>query len=122
VKDWRDIGEFTGIDLEDSFVLGWDHQPDALVFRLELSVWPEHPLFQAPQSNEHTCYRFALLTFPHPKNVTGLKKQRAVRPIPGSGDYGSIDSLQEVESGLYEMSWENEKISLRSAPLKLGIS
>src|SRR5690606_15402008 len=90
--------EFDGVDLEDTFVLGWQHDPEAqsLRFDVEASLRPTHPRYRQPKPGEWTCYRRGALTFTGVTGVKGLRAQEQVRPDrdpDGSTDYGSLDAL-----------------------------
>ncbi|MGH1451356.1 MAG: hypothetical protein ACRBBM_18280 [Pseudomonadaceae bacterium] len=94
--DWREIDLFRGIDLNDSFVLGWHYEGDRLVFNLEVSVWPESKYYYAPKDGEYTCYRKGNLIFEGVKSVRGLLSMaEANRSTDATGecDYGNIDTL-----------------------------
>jgi hypothetical protein len=100
--DWRQLEEFKGIDLNDSFVLGWKQSLNELSFELKASIWPESIFYEAPKANEYTCYRKATLSFSEIKSVVGLTSIESARystDPDGSIDYGNIDSLDITENG-----------------------
>jgi hypothetical protein len=99
--NWRDMPEFTGVDLEDSWVLGWqlDASGGHLLIELEASLWPGHAAYGPPAVGEYTCYRQARLIFEGVRNVSGLREQSTVKPYfdpDGELDYGSVDALERV--------------------------
>jgi len=98
--DWKDLAEFQGIDLNDSFVLNWSHEKHEVVFGLEVSVWPESKYYQAPKNNEYTCYRKAILRFSGVSSCVGLLTVNEVKPTidpDGSIDFGNIDTLSKIQ-------------------------
>ncbi len=117
------LDELNGIDLQDSFVLGWSWADSKLVFDLELSVWPESKYFVTPKADEYTCYRKAQLIFTTVTSVTGLIPQSSVHfttDIDGSRDYGNIDSLTISPNG-YKMSGEFGLITIECKDLELKV-
>jgi hypothetical protein len=52
--EWPQIEIFKGIDLNDSFVLNWNHEDDHLSFELEASIWPESDYYTTPKQGEYT--------------------------------------------------------------------
>ncbi|RYV02054.1 hypothetical protein SOPP22_10785, partial [Shewanella sp. OPT22] len=91
-----------GIDLQDSFILGWEVDESEVKFILEASIWPESQLYQKPQVNEYTCYRNCILKISDFSKCSGLQKQSEVNPtidIDGSADYGNIDSFVKTANG-----------------------
>ncbi len=87
-----------GIDLTDSWVLGWKQSDGALEFSVEFSIWPGSSFYQPPKKNEWTCYRRGLLRFEGVTAIDGLKKEESVRSTTdsdGSTDYGNIESFKE---------------------------
>ena len=107
MTDWRDMAEFDGVDLEDSFILGWRYSPavGGLLFDVEAHLGPDHPDHQQPKQDEFACYKRAALLFaaadvtgdlPEPSSV------RATRDPDGSEDYGSFDSVT-MEDGAYRV-------------------
>ena len=68
---------FEGIDLHDSFVLGWSQESGDLLFELEASIWPASRYYSEPEKNEYTCYRRASLWFFGLESVTGLRSLKS---------------------------------------------
>ena len=86
-----------GIDLQDSFVLGWSYKNKTLVLNLEFSIWPESEYYLSPKADEYTCYRKGSLTFLNVSDVKGLIEQPEVKgtqDLDGSIDYGNIDYFE----------------------------
>ena len=85
---------FRGIDLNDSFVLGWRDEADKVVFNLELSIWPESPWYEKPRAQEYTCYKRGKLNFSGVREVSGFLPIKGIpssRDLNGTDDYGNID-------------------------------
>ncbi|GAB3536033.1 hypothetical protein [Photobacterium alginatilyticum] len=117
------LDELIGIDLQDSFVLGWSWVDSKLVFELELSIWPESKHYVTPKADEYTCYRKAQLIFTTVTTIIGLKPQSSVHyttDIDGSRDYGNIDSLAISPNG-YKMSGECGLITIECKGLELKV-
>ncbi len=93
-----------GIDLQDSFVLGWEVSENQFSIQLEASIWPSSVHYFEPKPNEYTCYKKAVLTFSDFSSISCVNGQSAIEPttdIDGSIDYGNIDSLIKTESGFF---------------------
>jgi hypothetical protein len=100
--DWKDLVEFQGIDLNDSFILNWSREEHEIVFSLEASVWPESIYYRAPENNEYTCYRKATLRFSGVSSCVGLLATSEVKPTidpDGSIDFGNIDTFNQIQDG-----------------------
>jgi hypothetical protein len=100
--DWRNLEDFKGIDLNDSFILSWEQSTEKLTFELIVSIWPESVFYTKPHPNEHTCYRKGTLSFIGIESLVGLASMDSTRystDPDGSIDYGNIDSLIKSESG-----------------------
>ena len=107
MTDWRDMTEFDGVDLEDSFILGWRYSPSVggLRFDVEAHLGPDHPAYEPPEPDEFGCYKRAVLLFAAASVSGDLPEQSSVRPMrdpDGSEDYGSFDSVT-VEDGTYRV-------------------
>ncbi|MBB1347498.1 MULTISPECIES: hypothetical protein [Pseudoalteromonas] len=93
-----------GIDLQDSFVLGWEVSENQFSIQLEASIWPSSVHYAEPKANEYTCYKKAVLTFSDFSSISCVNGQSAIEPttdIDGSIDYGNIDSFIKTESGFF---------------------
>ena len=104
--NWQDLTDFTGIDLNDSFVLSWSQDHEQLVFELEASIWPNSKHYEPPKKNEYTCYKPAKLTFNNFTELSGLLPMEDVRPSTDANnelDYGNIDHLETNDQG-YKVS------------------
>src|SRR5262245_10745470 len=94
---------FDGVMLEDCWILGWRLEPDRLVVAIEASLWPNHPAYEPPKTEEWTCYKRGRLVFECVRSVDGLPESQSGLPpysdASGERDFGSIDLLDEVEGG-----------------------
>lgn len=120
----REIG-FAHVDLRGSVVLGWESSADGLLVRLEVSLLPSHPEYEAPRPDERSCFRHGLLTFGNPSSMTGLLAQESVRPSTdpdGSGDYDTLHGLWSDEPGSYLLEGELGEVRLISEPPTIRLS
>ncbi len=120
---WTEIFLFKGIDLTDSFVLGWRLTPDKLAFALEASIWPQSDFYTTPKPDEYTCYRKATLEFVGIKDVHGLLPIESVgfsRDLDGSIDYGNIDTLVKLESA-WQISCDFGEVRIIGGELRFKV-
>ncbi len=95
--------------LEDSRVLSWGVHDGSLVFDVDFSLWPGHPLYHPPKPDEWTCYRKGKLVFEEVSSLEGLRPIHDVRPAIGADDeldYGNIDHLEETAPGRFAIHGE----------------
>jgi hypothetical protein len=120
---WTEMPEFDGVDLTETYVLGWHLDNEGLHFDLDLALVPGHAAYTPPGLHERTCYRRATLTFPALRAITGLAPQdEVVGAVDASGerDYGNIDRFEEA-GGDYSLSGEFGDVHLRSSTLRLEL-
>lgn len=118
--------ELAGVDLEDSWVLGWRYDAPAgrLTIEVEASLWPGHPAYEPPAAGEHTCYRRATLTFEGVASVSGLRTQSGVPghlDADGTRDYGSVDGLEGADR-VFRLAGEMGDVTVAAAVLRLRIA
>jgi hypothetical protein len=104
-----------GIDLPESFVLGWNTANARLVFQIEFALWPESSFYRQPREDEWTCFRRGVLVFERITIIEGLKKQEDVRygtDASGERDYGNVDIFEEKDGGV-KLSGAFGDVSLR---------
>lgn len=104
--DWRELREFRHVDLESSYVLGWQFRGDALCVDLDLCLQPGHAFYETPRPAEKVCIRPAVLEFPHCNSLS--------RPDDGAGadmgalvaaiGIGNLLGLAVYDDGVYELS------------------
>ena len=122
---WEDMEPFRHVLVTDCFVLSWAERDGSLVFEVEASLWPCHPLYTKPPKTDWTCYRKATLRFPKVRRIEGL---RAMAETPsttdpdGSVDYGSFHGLHQADDGHYHLSGEFGEVTIESDPLVFEVS
>jgi hypothetical protein len=95
-SDWTQLREFDGVDLSESYVLGWQLTPAGLAFELDVALTPDHPSYRPPRADERMCWVRGWLRFPAAASVQGLQDQSSVvgaTDATGARDYGNIDAL-----------------------------
>jgi hypothetical protein len=117
--------ELAGVDLEDSWVLGWRYDAPAgrLAIEVEASLWPGHPAYEPPSAGEHTCYRRATLAFEGVTSASGLRMQSEVPghlDPDGTRDYGSVDALEGAD-GVFRLAGEMGEVTVEAAVLRLRV-
>ena len=103
--DWRELREFRHVDLESSFVLGWQFGGDALCVDLDLCLEPGHAFYEPPRPAEKACIRPAVLEFPHCENLSRPDDRAGadIGAIVAALDIGNIDGLVVYDDGVYEL-------------------
>lgn len=103
------LSELLHVDLSESYVLRWLSDGRAVVFDLDIALFPEHPRYSSPLPEEWTCYRAGQLIFNDCTSVIGLKEMTSVTPaVDASGevDYGHIDTFEIVNQSSYALAGE----------------
>lgn len=105
VTDWRELREFRGVDLSESFVLGWTVEGDTILVDLDLLLEPGHAFYEAPRPAEKVCIRPAVLEFPHcdAVQVDDRAASTALESVVASLAGGSIEGFCVFNDGVYEM-------------------
>ena len=114
MNDWRELREFAGVRLDESFVLSWAFDGQSLCIDLDLCLAPEHSFYEEPRPSEGECIRAAMLEFPHCRRVGKAADITAstddemtpgalIAAAAGLG-IGRIESLRRVGDGQYEFS------------------
>lgn len=115
---------FRGIDLNDSFVLGWKQEPAQVVFEIEASVWPESQFYRTPKPDEYTCYRKAKLMFQGCSSILGLRSMSDTKSTvdpDGTKDYGNIDSLYQT-GAVFRVYGDFGEVEIQGGSLTLEFS
>lgn len=105
--DWRQLREFSAVDLTQSFVLSWHMESGALLIDADMFLTPEHPFYEKPRPAEKVCIRPAIVEFPFCDAITmqgGVEGKPA--DVVAELKAGSIEGLQRHERGEYELSGE----------------
>lgn len=104
--DWRQLREFTAVDLTQSFILSCDVQSETLLIDVDLYLTPEHPFYEKPRPKQKVCIRPAVIEFPYCETITGdgigdaasiADAARSIRP-------GAITGFRRRADGRYEIS------------------
>ncbi len=117
---------FDGVDLEDSWVLGWHVEAGLgrLAFQIA-SLWPGHEYYATPLPEDYTCYKRARLIFERVTCIDGLLPMDAVKSHAdpdGSIDYGNIEGLCAAGEGVYKFGGEFGEVSVKCAGVRLEIA
>lgn len=121
---WTEMELFEGVDLNDSFVLGWRQDRDLLEFSLEASLWPGHPEYEAPPHDEYACYKPAALRVRGLRSVTGLRGMHECMPAidaAGERDFGNIDALSALPSGGFHLAGEFGEVRIEGGQLEFEV-
>jgi hypothetical protein len=87
----------TLIDVQDSFVLGFERHGPEYWLRALFSLTPEHDAYSPPLPNEYACYRHGWLKA---RGVTAVKPKWNGMPtmeFDGEVDFGSIERVSFVQ-------------------------
>ena len=114
---WRQLSEFAGVDLNQSFILSWHLQGDALRIDVDLCLETEHPFYEAPLPAESVCIRPAEIEFPYCNRV-GLNGAARRKPaeIIGEIGLGAIADLRVQADGCYELRGEFGTVLITAEP------
>ncbi|MCY7375258.1 MAG: hypothetical protein LH472_04720 [Pyrinomonadaceae bacterium] len=118
---------FDGVDLEDSFILGWyfDFAVKKLVFDLEVSLWQGNKYYTPPVNGEYTCYKRGTLVFDDVQSIDGLLPMDSVKhtnDIDGSIDYGNVESLRCESDDTYKVDGDFGEVSVHCRDVRLEIN
>lgn len=108
VTDWRELREFTAVDLQQSFVIDWRAEEESLLVELDVLLLPEHALYEEPRPNEGACFRQAVIEFRYCTNVAERGKEGAAELADAieSLQTGRIAGLRRAGDGFYEIFGE----------------
>jgi len=121
--NWTEIPEFNGIDLSESYVLGWSISSNTLEIHLEVVLCPGHPQFHQPPSSEWACYHPGRLVFDDLESLTGLPAQSEVLPATdatGAEDFGHIDSLT-MNGNQFELAGDFGVASFKASGVRVDL-
>lgn len=113
-----------GIDLEDSWILGWSFNYNELQIEMEFSIWPDSPFYEEPRKDEYTCYKIGKVTFHNIKSIKGFTELEKTQPTinpDGSKDWGCIYGLTKSENGI-TFSTENGEVEIETTGLSIKIN
>ncbi len=92
-----------GIYLEDSWLLGLNHDEElkVLCLKVDLSIWPESKFYSKPLLDDWTCYKKAEIKFIGIRKMTGLFDLTDIKPsidATGEQDWDCIYGLRILEN------------------------
>ena len=110
-NDWRELREFIGVRLDESFVLSWTLVGDSLCIDLDLCLAPEHSFYEEPRPSEGNCIRAAILEFPHCTRLAAADRASAADSMDHAAiggeaaalGLGKIDGMRRTGDGQYEI-------------------
>ncbi len=111
-NDWRELREFAGVRLDESFVLSWALVGDSLCIDLDLCLAPEHSFYEEPRPSEGKCIRAAILEFPFCSLVADAERSAgsadmdsaAIAAAASGLGLGKVDGMRRIGDGQYEIS------------------
>jgi hypothetical protein len=105
--DWRQLREFTAVDLDRSFVISWHIESGTLMIDVDLFLTADHPSYEKPRPAEKVCIRSAIIEFPYCDRVTvdDDTSSSTADLIEGLG-HGVIEGLRRHTDGRYEIKGE----------------
>ena len=107
VTDWREMREFSAVELTKSFVLSWGTESESLLIDLDLFLCPDHVFYEKPRPAEKACFRSALLEFPFCSSIRSGADAGGSQPVSEAVEalmFGAIAGLRRVGDGRYEIS------------------
>jgi hypothetical protein len=119
------LAAFDHIMLEDTFVLAWHREGDALSLQVLASLLPSHPLARPPANGEWACYMQGIVLFQGVSSVKGLLDMEQVRPVvdpDGTVDYGCIDGLEARDAGVFSISGEFGDVTVYAEKVQLELA
>ncbi len=106
--NWTELREFAGVDLEQSFVVGWETEGETLLIDLDLFLLPEHAFYEEPRPAEGACFRQGVIEFNYctkiacPDDDGTTEVAEAIRSLK----HGRISGLRRSGDGYYEIIGE----------------
>jgi hypothetical protein len=105
--DWRQLREFTAVDLDRSFVISWHIESGTLMIDVDLFLTADHPSYEKPRPAEKVCIRSAIIEFPYCDRVTvGDDTSSLTADLIESLGHGVIEGLRRHPDGRYEIKGE----------------
>ena len=106
--NWTELREFTGVDLERSFVVGWETEGESLLIDLDVFLLPEHAFYEEPRPAEGACFRQGVIEFGFCTGIAvpGENGSDKLDEMAGSLKTGRIGGLRCTGEGHYEISGE----------------
>ena len=105
--DWRELREFSAVDLDQSFVLSWHVESETLMIDIDVHLTAEHPFYEKPRPAEKVCIRPAIIEFPFCEEMSVAQGEAGpIAQVAGVLGHGAIEGLQRHEDGRYEINGE----------------
>lgn len=106
--NWTELREFSGVDLERSFVVGWETEGETLLVDLDVFLLPEHAFYEEPRPAEGACFRQGVIEFAYCTRIVaaGGNATDKVEEVTGSLETGRIGGFRRIGEGHYEISGE----------------
>lgn len=121
--DWRQLREFTDIDLDESYVLSWSCGQADLVLDVDLCLGFDHPFYEKPRPAEKGCYRAAHIIFPEYSMVAfiGDEDESEIVEDLESLPSGKISGLTRDDIGRYELHGKFGSLRIASKRLMVRL-
>jgi len=103
--DWPELREFRAINLTQSFILTWQWQNDVLTVDVDMSLAPEHALYEKPRPAEGGCFRAASIEFTDCSKIETGQSDSTNSPadVIASLAHGRISQFQRIGEGIYDI-------------------
>jgi len=102
--DWRELREFSAVDLTQSFILSWHVESATLLIEADVHLTSEHPFYEKPRPAEKVCIRPAIIEFPHLEKIAVAGESSASpAEIAENIGHGAIEGLRRHADGRYEI-------------------
>jgi hypothetical protein len=115
--DWRELREFRGVDLDESFVLSWRIEGGSLRLDVDLCLLPQHPFYETPRPSRRACYHAGIVEFPACSALDARNRDGAARPpsqVANELGLGRITGLKRTSDGVYEIHGAFGEVEVRS--------
>lgn len=115
VTDWREMREFSAVELTKSFVLSWGMASESLLIDLDLFLRPDHAFYEKPRPAEKACFRPAFLEFPYCSSIKSgadTGGSQSVSEAVEALTHGAIAGLRRVSEGHYEITGEFGQVEI----------
>ena len=103
--DWRELREFRGLDLTQSYVLSWEVQTGILMVDMDLHLLPEHAFYEKPRPAQKVCIRPAVIEFPYCESILADKVPGTSKPaeVASALGLGAISGFRRLGDGRNEL-------------------
>ncbi len=120
MSNYYEFVGFSGVYLEDSFVLQISESDTELVFDMEFVLTEDHPLFEEKKVGEQYCYRKGKLLFSGVSSVHWMKKSDLYfRDANDEEDYGNIDVFRKISNEVYNLSGDWGELNISASQVDI---